>query len=92
MYCYSSIDQLLEERKANPEEVLMNLGFGDTDQTVGARLPARFLASQTQASGINMPHFIMSHPELSRYLNPESNYGRTVDLIISIKSMGRVVR
>lgn len=72
--CYfSSIDQLLEERKANPEQILMNLGFGAYDRTIGARLPARFLASGTRANGINMHNFIQGHPELYRHLEDDSS-------------------
>lgn len=63
----------------------MNLGFGDIDKSVGARLPARFLASQTQATGINMQHFIMSHPELVRYYNSESKLGKTVPTITPLE-------
>ena len=53
----------------------MNLGFGVTDQSIGARLPARFLAGRTYANGIDMQSFLKGHPELSRYMGTESTLG-----------------
>lgn len=65
----------------------MNLGFGVYDKTIGARLPARFLSSETQASGINMQHFMMNHPELDRFVNGESKMGRCTVILLLLKVM-----
>lgn len=80
-----SIDQLLLDRKENPEEVLMNLGFGAGRGTLAERLPIRFLLSQTKATGIQVEEFLKGHPEMSGYYGMDSDFGKPefVTLLIS---------
>lgn len=51
----------------------MNLGFGASDPSIGARLPARFLGRQTTATGIDMQSFYRGNPELGRFMVGREN-------------------
>lgn len=54
----ASLEMLLNERQVDPEEVLLNLGFGlEREGFVPslARIPERFLQHPTRASGIQIP-------------------------------------
>lgn len=58
----------------------MNLGFGVSDQSIGARLPSRFLAGRTYANGIDMQGFLRGNPDLTRYMGAEPAVGECIAL------------
>ena len=65
-YLFCSIDDLLIARH-DPEEILLNLGFGGSPESdVLDRIPSRFLQKQSQARGISTHQFLYQMDELER--------------------------
>ncbi|XP_069107269.1 protein ITPRID2-like [Argopecten irradians] len=62
-----SLDMLLNDRNEDPEDILMGLGFGDTDETEDTiqRIPERFLSEPSELDGIDISGLIRDNPELS---------------------------
>jgi len=67
----SSVDSaVLQSREADPEEVLLNLGFGGSEAL--SKIPARFLRHKSKAKGITVNSFIAKQEDqLNRF---ESGY------------------
>ena len=66
---FSSVDEILEDRIEDPEEILTNLGFanqGDMESPI-FKVPVRFLQAPTQASGIHVKKFFENNPDLREY-------------------------
>lgn len=62
----SSMDSVLQSREADPEEVLYNLGFADSEAL--AKIPLRFLQSPSIAKGVSLENFRRQQEEmLGRY-------------------------
>ncbi|XP_030830741.1 uncharacterized protein LOC575011 isoform X2 [Strongylocentrotus purpuratus] len=81
---YSSIDDLLIARH-DPEEILLNLGFGGSPETdVLDRIPSRFLQKQSQARGISTHQFLSQMDELER--------GCGFSLVGGLRSLGSALR
>jgi len=60
-----SIDQLLQDRRPDPEEMLRNLGFTSGSKTESRRrVPVRFLQSPSRAKGICLEQLMKTNPEL----------------------------
>ena len=53
---------VLQSRKADPEEILYNLGFGGSDQL--SRIPARFLRHKSVARGITVESFMAKQEDV----------------------------
>ncbi|ESO95225.1 hypothetical protein LOTGIDRAFT_175217 [Lottia gigantea] len=68
----NSVDMLLRERSEDPEQVLLNLGFGGSlNQDMGStynRIPERFLLTNSRAKGINLEEFLEDNPELKTFV------------------------
>nr|XP_006815276.1 PREDICTED: uncharacterized protein LOC102801861 [Saccoglossus kowalevskii] len=59
----SSVEELLQARN-DPEELLLNLGFGMTKvEDTTSRIPERFLRQPSQAQGINVRQFLEHEQE-----------------------------
>ena len=65
-----SLDQILQDRERDPEDVLASLGFGssDSDPSVSCRVPDRFLTSYSNAVGISIDTFTEHNPEFRDYV------------------------
>ena len=65
-----SVDLLLQERRADPEEILMGLGFGAQEdrQQLQSRIPHRFLSVPSKAEGITLEQFFDRNPDLKEYI------------------------
>jgi len=62
----SSMDSVLQSREADPEEVLYNLGFADSEAL--AKIPLRFLQRPSVAKGVSLDNFRRQQEEmLGRY-------------------------
>ncbi|XP_064646242.1 uncharacterized protein LOC135499428 [Lineus longissimus] len=66
----SSVEVLLQERKGDPEQILLNLGFGNKQNTsnLACRVPERFLKKPSKADGIDVKRFLDDNQELAEYL------------------------
>ncbi|XP_041480305.1 uncharacterized protein LOC121427793 isoform X2 [Lytechinus variegatus] len=83
-HSYSSIDDLLIARH-DPEEILLNLGFGGSpDKDAVDRIPSRFLQTQSQAKGISTDHYLYQMDELER--------GCGFSLVGGLRSLGPALR
>jgi len=61
-FSVNSVDSLLQSRNADPEEVLLNLGFGIGSMDV-ARIPSRFF-TRSRAKGVNIGNFLKKQAEM----------------------------
>ncbi|XP_029385542.1 protein ITPRID1 [Echeneis naucrates] len=58
----------------DPEEVLMDLGFGCDELDLSGRIPARFINHQSQARGINLQVFLEAQKNRLDLENPDVSY------------------
>jgi len=58
----SSMDSVLQSREADPEEVLINLGFAESEAF--AKIPHRFLKQPSKAKGVSIENFKKNQEEL----------------------------
>ena len=56
------MDSVLQSREADPEEILLNLGFGGSEQL--SRIPARFLRHKSAAKGITVETFLSKQEDI----------------------------
>ncbi|XP_071482146.1 uncharacterized protein [Diadema antillarum] len=83
-HSFSSIDDLLIARH-DPEELLLNLGFGGIPEKDALdRIPSRFLQQPSQAAGISVESFLNQMDELER--------GCGFSLVGGLRSLGPALR
>merc|ERR1712045_266553 len=58
----SSMDSVLQSREADPEEVLINLGFAESEAF--AKIPLRFLKQPSKAKGVSIENFKKNQEEM----------------------------
>ena len=56
------MDSVLQSREPDPEEILLNLGFGGSEQL--SRIPARFLRHKSAAKGITVESFLSKQEDI----------------------------
>ena len=59
---HSSMDSVLQSREADPEQVLLNLGFAGSEAL--ARIPLRFLIQPSHARGVSIETFKKQQDEM----------------------------
>ncbi|CAK6973259.1 uncharacterized protein itprid1 [Scomber scombrus] len=66
----------------DPEEVLLDLGFGCDEDDISGRIPARFINHQSQAKGINLQVFLEAQKNRLDLENPDvSNRFRQLEVL-----------
>ena len=56
------MDSVLQSREADPEEVLFNLGFAESEAF--AKIPLRFLKQPSKAKGVSIENFKKNQEEI----------------------------
>ncbi|XP_028289393.1 uncharacterized protein itprid1 isoform X2 [Parambassis ranga] len=66
----------------DPEELLLDLGFGSDEPDLSGRIPARFINHQSQARGINLQVFLEAQKNRLDLENPDvSNRFRQLEVL-----------
>ncbi|XP_078018988.1 uncharacterized protein itprid1 isoform X2 [Epinephelus lanceolatus] len=68
-----SVMDILNLWSDDPEEVLLDLGFGCDEPDLSGRIPARFINHQSQARGINLQVFLEAQKNRLDLENPDVN-------------------
>ncbi|MBN3313112.1 CCR3 protein, partial [Atractosteus spatula] len=67
----SSVMDVLEFRHDDPEELLLDLGFGMEEPDISIKIPARFINYASQARGINIQVFLQAQKTRMDIENPD---------------------
>ncbi|KAK2859311.1 hypothetical protein Q5P01_003931 [Channa striata] len=77
-----SVMDILNLWNDDPEEVLLDLGFGCEEPDLSGRIPARFINYQSQARGINLQVFLEAQKNRMDLENPDvSNRFRQLEVL-----------
>ncbi|XP_029314151.1 protein ITPRID1 [Cottoperca gobio] len=77
-----SVMDILNMWNDDPEEVLLDLGFGCDEPDLSGRIPARFINHQSQARGINLQVFLEAQKNRLDLENPDvSNRFRQLEVL-----------
>lgn len=65
------MDQILQERSGDPEEILTYLGFASANQdgALGQRIPERFFRQPSKAQGISVHEFLGNNPDMRDFIH-----------------------
>uniref|UniRef100_A0A672JFQ3 ITPR-interacting domain-containing protein n=1 Tax=Salarias fasciatus TaxID=181472 RepID=A0A672JFQ3_SALFA len=68
---WNSVSSRTSSLSDDPEELLLELGFGCDEPDLSGRIPARFISYQSQARGINLQVFLEAQQSRIDLENPD---------------------